>query len=59
MDLHEPRGTRKCIDSIHRRLLELEEDIISIRAILENTNRKSTLSEINAKLDTLIQLLMR
>ena len=43
----EKRG-RRSLDSINRRLLEIEKDIISIRRI------KVTLSEINAKLDTFL-----
>ena len=51
------RGKRRLSrDSIYRRLLEIEEDIITIRLILE-TRKRSVLSEINQKLDTLIQLL--
>ena len=45
--------------SIQNRLLQIEEDIARIRTFVEKKPRKNTLSEINAKLDSILEILMR
>ena len=38
---------------------QIEEDIIKIRTFVEKKPRKSTLAEVNSKLDTILQMLTR
>ena len=45
--------------SIQDRLLQIEEDIVKIRMFDEKKPRKNTLTEINSKLDTILEILMR
>ena len=45
--------------SITYRLHQIEEDIVKIRTFVEKKPRKSTLAEVNSKLDTILQMLTR
>ena len=45
--------------SIQSRLLQIEEALVKIRTFVEKKPRKNTLAEVNSKLDTILQILMR